>query len=422
MKRTNYSNQGVANWLVVLFVFVACVSLITAYVLAGQLNITLEKKKSVDKEIASIEKEIFELRKTTKRISPLITEVGADQSIAVEGETGIRNYLAEKINQYDLVSKINRPDDIGGENVTLEDIVREAAQRLAVSKVALDRARYDKNSSEKIANEFKGLIPLIENQKNQEISDISDMNNRLASIENKENTDYTRVIDDLKRQKDELENQKPVLEKSFNEQVLKLKSDINFIKSELEARATMEVIKPSITAEVQGVIINPDIRSSYAVINLGKNDKVKPALKFMVFRKDKNGLKRKKGQIEVKKVFDSYSQVSITKTENPLDPITEGDFITNIFYSPKQPKLIVLLGRFERPIFKYNRPEIEKRLNELDIIVEEQVSLKTDFVIMGTKPEETSLGEKNFRLTKKLNVPYIEEQEAQEAFEYYLGD
>ena len=94
-----------------------------------------------------------------------------------------------------------------------------------------------------------------------------------------------------------------------------------------------------------------------------------------------------------------------------------------MFFDRRGVKYVVLIGKFERPDFKYDRFEIKRRLERLGVNVEDKVSLRTDFVLLGKEPETNSETDThNYNIVQRISVPVVERTQAQEYVEYYLED
>lgn len=416
MKNTlTFSNSGISNVVVIIFVALACIGLVTSYILAGPILAATEKKKAIEEEKNQIAKEKDAIQKLIPTLGPFITDIKTSVT-EVEPDT-VREMLAKKIKDYKLASKIDQLEDIGGEDLTFEYIINMLGRKITAAELGNQLAEYGKNSSEQRGQKFRDEVGTITRLKDDEIADIRKQSNDLTAVESREDTMYTSRISELNSKKNTLDSQKRQKEDRFKEQKTDLDYRITRIKQEIEFLATREIIKRDIV-KAQGEIIKPAVKQGYAFITLGANDNIKLGLKFRVYRNDKNGNKKWKGQVEVKKIFDGYSLVSITNTINPLDPIVEGDSINNIFYSKTGTKYVVLIGELEQPDFRYSRAEVEKRLNEIGVKVEATVSLRTDFAIIGKNYE----GSESFNTIGLLNITYLDGEEARQSIEYCLGD
>ena len=411
------NEKGVADWVVAICVLLACVSLVVVFIFAGQLNNETLKFRQIEKSTKNFEEETKPVTNRLIDLSPLVTKV---EELEVLDISEIKDYLASKknayyFNNYDL-SQVSRDIKAGGRDFTVEFILREVAEKTAVAKLALARANYEKDASAGREAELKKTLSAVRRRKDQEVQELKAQEARLNTIHDQENDKYTELESRLIQKDRELDSQIPVIEKEFKEKELKLKNKKLHLEQMIEQTAAQEVVRYH-SIEPQGEIINPDVSMSFAFINLGKKDNIKLGMKFRVFRKIQNADRRWKGQVEVKKIFETYSQVSITQQIDPDDPITQGDSAINIFYDPGRSKFVALIGDFKRGDFQYDRDEIKRRLEWLGLTVENDGTMRTDFVIFGREFDHLV----DMRI-KKLGIPYFEGATARESILYYLGD
>jgi hypothetical protein len=413
--KASRNEAGLTDTVVIVFVIFAVIGLVSSYILSGSVILVQEKIKAADSERKEIDAEAKIIQEHIVSVSPFVTQI-AGYGEQVEPEK-IRAFLDEKIKTYKLASNIERTAEIGGEDLTLEYIVNLLSQNVTSTEMGKKLVEYGKNSSRERGAVFNEAKTNIEDIKNREIQEIRRMLNDLAATESKEESSYQSRVNELTGKRSTLDTEKQSKEDKNKEQKTELEFKINKVKQEIEFLAYREIIKRDII-ETQGAIIKPVVKEGFAFINLGSNDGVMLGLKFRVFRKDKNGTRKWKGQVEVKKIFDTYSLVSVTGVVNPVDPIVEGDYITNVFFSKGKEKSIALVGDIDQSNFRYSRTEIEKRLSDIGVKVEQSVSVRTDFVILGKNYE----GLEAFNTIRILNIPCLEDKEASESVEFCLGD
>ncbi len=408
-------DSGIANFVVVLLVILACIGIVTSYVVTGRTLIIIEKIKEKEAETKIAEKRKGGYTEDILKVSPYITEI-SQYGMAVDKEK-VRKLLEDKMKQYNLQSNITRDEEIGGEDLTLEDIIGVVGVKVTSSYLGVNLAESGKASAESRYRKFTETRDKIEEYKKSEIDDISAKKDRVAAIETNENVNYNARIDELNRKRNELSGVRDKKIAELAEEHRKIEYKIQQTKQEIESNSSRGAINRDII-EVQGKIINPAVKDWYAFINLGEKDNVKLGLKFRVFRRDKNGKRKWKGLVEVKKIFETYCQVSINKVENELDPIVEGDYITNVFYRPNKTLYVALIGSIERDMFRYNLEQIKRKLTALGVVVETEISLMTDFVILGRNYEILPA----YETMRLLNIPYLENKEAEESVVLYLSD
>jgi NAD-dependent DNA ligase len=332
---------------------------------------------------------------------------------------------ANEVLKIDKVSKYleekNKIYTLSGKDLTIENIVYKSIDKLFESEYKLARTSYEKKTSEKQETTLKEFQKEILKHKNEYMAELKQYREDIVNKKNSENDKYLLLKGKLNDEKRALEERLPAITQKFEKDKIHLENERDALKYALEELASKERYNRDIT-EVYGKIINPEIKNRFAFITLSGNDRLAVGLKFMAYRQQQGYLRKWKGQVEVKRIYDTYSLVSITKLEDEDNPITDGDYITNIFYHPLRSRFVVLIGKFSRGAFKYNREEIEQRLANIGTIVEKTISLKTDFALIGDDPEEPGLDKDNFDWAKKLNIPCVEGAEAKKSLEYYLSD
>ncbi|MFH1231279.1 MAG: hypothetical protein V1709_07255 [Planctomycetota bacterium] len=406
--RKRIHSQGISHVVMLLVVTFCFIGLLTAYLITGMAKDVVEKISRENKIIEGLDNKIREANWYLLKVSPFIMPVEQNTVIAIDK---VSKYLEDKNKIYPL----------SGKDLTIENILYKSIDKLFESEYKLTRTSYEKKTSEKQETALRDFQKEITNRKNDYLTELRQYRETIVNKKSSEDDKYRLQKDNLNTAKKALEDQLPIITQKFQKDIIRLENEIDTIKYTLEDLASKETYNRDII-EVYGKIINPDLKNRFAFITLGDKDKLNVGLKFMAYRQQKGYVRKWKGQVEVKRIYDIYSLVSITKLEDNDNPITDGDYITNIFYHPQRSRFVVLIGKFPRGPFKYSREEIEQRLINIGTVVEKNISLKTDFALIGDDPEETDLDRRNFEWSKKLNIPRIEGAEAKKSLEYYLGD
>jgi hypothetical protein len=408
MNLKKYQSRGVSHIILIIAVTLSFAGL-TSIILTGGMLKNVEEKISHENKVA---KETEEKTKAIKlfmvQVSPLILPVGTNEEITIEQ---LSKYVDEKKKSYTLLSR----------EPMIENIVYEAMEKVFVSEYKLARTDYEKKTSEKQASQLRQFQEEILQRKSSYILELKQKKEDVLNRKAKENEKYLILKDQLNNDKRIKEEKLPGIIEKFKKDAIRIENEVSITKYALEELASKEAYNRDII-EAYGKIYNPDIKNRFTFITLGSKDGVRVGSKFMAYRQQQGFIRKWKGQLEVKKVFDIYSLASITKMEKEDEPITDGDYITNIFYHPKHSRTVVLIGKFRRGPFRYDREETEQRLTDMGVIVEKKVSLKTDFALIGDEPDERDMDKDNLIWVKRLNIPRVEGDEAKKSLEYYLGD
>lgn len=267
-------------------------------------------------------------------------------------------------------------------SLTVQGLCTILEESLAHAEMGENEARLNKEIAEKSLESCRGRLGDIRTKKDNFLRGISDDIKRLNTEVNAENDSFTEKSENLKEAKIALERQKDNLAKKTAEERSELKTKKIQKQQELEALTKKEAMVKTMI-EVDGVVdwVSPD--GEYAYINLGKDDRLVKGTKFGVFEYGKAGSILLKGEVEAKTVYDTMTKVSVTRTADPYDPVKPGDYIFNPVYDKERPRVFVFAGKFDAPEYVFKKDEMKKRIEAIGGSVDDQVTLKTDFVIVG---------------------------------------
>jgi hypothetical protein len=176
----------------------------------------------------------------------------------------------------------------------------------------------------------------------------------------------------------------------------KTRSDTKLTALEDRIRLDKEVRDLEIKRnDKDGDVLDASATLGTGAINLGSADKVYPGLRFEVSYYGRGGIREPKGTVVVTRVSgEHYSQVRIEQQVSDAAPIGRGDMIANPFYNAKKPIHVYLAGDLR----KYPRKIAERRLSEMGVIIDAQLTSTTDYIVVpasltapapgGTPPPE----------------------------------
>lgn len=151
-----------------------------------------------------------------------------------------------------------------------------------------------------------------------------------------------------------------------------------------------------------GTVIYTDPLSQSVYIDLGQESNVIPGLKFDVYRNAKQGNKKFIGRIEIQKIQDKISTATIIEIVDPLDPIVDGDLLSNPMYRKDKPVYVAFAGS----LHNVTNEEATKFIEKIGAKVEKRVNAKTNYVIVGYQVEDNL----NYRDAAKFGIPLMTEQ------------
>jgi len=255
--------------------------------------------------------------------------------------------------------------------------------------------------------EAQDSLRTIEQSKNVRIQELegqlNDEQQRTAMQRDEDN----QRIDNLQSQLDDLSNRLREVEAQAELDKQLARKEVSTLNARILAQSKkLEVIKEPDAPD--GRVIATSAESELVYIDIGGLHGLRRGTKFDVFRFGKGGELVRKGRVEVRSVEEDSSLCGILEELDRLDPIVSGDVIANPLYSKDMQRAFVLLGRFPSSM---NRAFIAGRLEALGNTVEQTISSRTDFLVLGEKEQgefSQELTESDeYKLADKLGVQIV---------------
>lgn len=426
--------------MIILFSFILVVSISIFFYLLTYKELINQETNRIQSEKAQIDQKITKLNDYYKALQSLTgffmnadsrsllksmddVSVDIDQLIK-EIETATKEYNNPSSQSYlGLTSLVtgeadSELKDNNAENktswVNIEKILEACISRIHVlqnSIASLEEAINNEKDKAKLKNNLKDAI----------IQSRTETLNALKEDYEQLSSKYSEQLDKIKEQqrKAEEERDKDVQTKgSLEEELARAKSEyeskisqkkneILKIQAEKYGRTAysevnkQKVFQPEEEKE-DGTVIYTDALSQYVYIDLGKESNVIPGLKFDVYRNAKQGNKKFVGRIEVSKIQDNISTATIIEIVDPLDPIVDGDFLSNPMYRKDKPVYVSFAGT----LHNVTNEEATKFIEKVGAKVEKRVNAKTNYVIVGNQVEDNL----NYRDATKFGIPLMTEQ------------
>lgn len=219
---------------------------------------------------------------------------------------------------------------------------------------------------------------------------ISELRENVREIEAEKSAAEQRHKAEISRllaQIEQLRTEKEESDKKHNMEVAALRSEI----AEKKRRIKDILKKPPKTlmwCDPDGEILLADNRHGYCWVNLNRRHGIQVGNIFEVFRYIKGGRRKRKGRIEIKKVEDLLSKAAIIETVDPEDdPVVKGDHIISPLFDKEETKEFVFAGELINPI--YSKADVKRMIEEMGGKVVSEVSVETDFLVLGKGAEDT---------------------------------
>jgi len=182
------------------------------------------------------------------------------------------------------------------------------------------------------------------------------------------------------------------------EELLKTQAQLDMTKEKLDQTVgQLREVKPIPDTEAAAYksdaeVILVDNESDIVHLDIGRKDKVYRGLTFSIYARNKpigkNG--EGKAEVEVFNIKEDFCTARIVQSTNN-NPIMPGDIAANLVWDSEKSNLFVVAGDFDLDqndnLQEDAVAKITNLLNEWGAKVENEVSVATDFVILGRPPE-----------------------------------
>ncbi|MFA5240121.1 MAG: DUF3887 domain-containing protein [Phycisphaerae bacterium] len=185
--------------------------------------------------------------------------------------------------------------------------------------------------------------------------------------------------------------------KKLNQQLLKTDAELVLAQERIKrSQGRLDALVPPPDSEVaaykpDGKIVLIDDSSNIVYINIGSDNKVYRGLTFSVYEKNmpipKDG--KGKAELEVFNVGKNISAARITSS-NAKKPIILDDIVANLIWDSKKTSVFMVAGEFDIDddgnIDYEATDKIKALIKEWGGKVTEDISIDTDFIVLGTTP------------------------------------
>ncbi len=345
-------------------------------------------------------------------LGPAGTDANWETQRQRAGNTGVVPYLSEE--NADLISIIggSRSRDTAE---TLRASVDESFGASGASLTSLLTTRTAELNNVRLEKQAA------ENARNAAIADRDALVDQLAAATQKfEETrdeaesriaELTLQIEEYRSQvnntRTDIEQTLMVREEAYEETVAELNDELQALSDEnaqlaeqvrrLRGETRDDRLSPQDEATlVDGLVVGIDPGAREVYINRGRADRVVLGMTFEVYgrgvsiRADEQGnISNGKATIEVIRIEDGRSVARIIDA-NRGDPILQGDRIVNAVWDANKEYRFVVFGNFDTNFDGSSTPgeadAIRAIITEWGGVVEDELTGRTDFVVLGTRP------------------------------------
>jgi hypothetical protein len=241
-------------------------------------------------------------------------------------------------------------------------------------------------------------------EKDKRIGELTSEKAALDSQMREKEAELKEQIAQLTAQKDAKETEIETLRKQSADNEAKLLAQLNEKTGTIKTLVQRDA--PVLSEGPDGeVVIAAD---GVAIVNRGKAHMLMPGTVFDVWGLAKGGAKYKKGSIKITSCDDETARGAVLE-ESAKDPITKGDLIQSLVYSPNRQLHFALVGEFK----KMGRSQAEALLKKLGAAVDSKVTAETNYVVVGVPAAgQESLDDTDaVKTAKDLGIRQITEEQ-----------
>ncbi|HAK96100.1 MAG TPA: hypothetical protein DCM87_14185 [Planctomycetes bacterium] len=313
-------------------------------------------------------------------------------SIEAVDPAQIEDYLTQAVKDLDAKMAGGAVAAVEKKGGNFRDVVagyRAAVARLMASVEEASRSSSDANQRGMQREEkHKADIESYKKQvldRDQELqrvrSEIADMESAKADLEARLNRQLTEKDDDFTQLSYRFDTEKTLAA----QKIAQANDTINRLR--LERIPEKDLAK----ADPHGAILRVANKHT-AYIDKGRRDFVRPGLAFQVYEQ-RGAVRFNKGMVEINRVEDTWSQVTITQPGTELEPIIAGDKIWSPFFKKEQAPRVAIAGeKLATPLLSLDL--MKRKLSDAGVTVTADVGVDTDYVIAIEGYQDSAVYEK----------------------------
>lgn len=393
-------------YLLIAFVFLFLISTTFAvllYVQNSDLSMSMDKARARQDKLASPD----DLRRP--EVTAMLTgssSVITQLNKQVETLAGYITGKASDANAKEAIEMASALDkDLGGSRPGLVNEIRQILQQKADLQKNYDDSQAQRAQAQKDRDAALDASKKQQEEFQAKLAELTKQNDDLGKANQTYQESQQKKLDDAKKLQDQEVERLNKTIATLNQKM----GDANWKYQQLDAKyrelikkfrdaSTPNMNPEKITMLPKGKISQVIDDQKIVYIDKGAKDKVVPGLTFSVYSGSIPEDGKNKGAIVVMNVSPSISECRIVEQKS-TDPIMEGDLIGNVAYDPNRIYTFVVKGDFD--LHNTGKPTPEGAKEVKDIIersggkVVSDISINTDFLVMGEEPARPSKLDEN---------------------------
>lgn len=395
-------NQGLQIALIV-FVMLALILGVTTFVFyrqydqeKGKALAADQEKAKVSKDLDAAQREIVELKRilgfgASDTMQVIGQEVPKDMQLAASLPEADRNYRK-------LVQHLN-------------DTIQKKNQALAVAEN--DKA----NLQKQLADREREAAARIQQHEEEVKKAGADLNQMAAA--------YKKTESELNAEKDKLLTERKEIEDKSTQQIKSLQDTLAAKDKEIKTardvavryRDEAEALQHTTFEIAHGKILWVNQRTGRVYVNLGEADGLRRLMTFGVFTSSSNDVSQseKKASIEIIEILGPHMSEARITDDKPGNPVVPGDLVFTPIWAPGRRIHIALAGFIDidndgrsdlervRGIITTNGAVVDAYQDESGKVIG-QVTRETNYLVVGTPPDEKSTREMRRGYTEMINA------------------
>jgi hypothetical protein len=356
-----------------------------------------------DKEVDTLNQKLADSEKNTQEQIRLFQNLS--EKVGYKADAGSLESEPIRIQEaIDRYKEIFQEPGQDSADKTLQDLMERAAtkyralaSRLASAEAERDQARANEDaareSGQTIVRGKDTRISELENEKQQ-------VEDRLTNTTNTKDQE----IEQLRSQKNQLQEQLVAQANEHKKVVTDLRTQVDRFRN-LAQEASKRIDRIRRNNNADGQVLARVVGTNKVYLDVGARDGLLAGTHFEVYELGKGNEVIPKGRVVVQEVNPEYSVAAIEKEFDPYRQVAAYDLVRNpLFEGGKKPKFFLMGDMTGR----LSNQETEALIRKAGGEVVTEVTVDTDFIVLGRKESENATPFENRKEWDLANIYKIE--------------